>query len=166
MRTGIALGSNVGDRLLHLVNARKALESLPNVSSPILHSKVYETEPVGDGAGTATFLNAAVELNYSGAPLELMQHLQEIETCMGRPSKRPQNAPRTIDLDILYMGNLILSKEGIVIPHPRLHLRRFVLQPLTDIVPDLILPNQPLPIRELLATLPGDESLELFTDHW
>ncbi len=153
MRAGIALGSNVGDRLQALIAGRNALHSLQETSGPFLSSSLYETEPVGTEPDASSFLNAVVELDFNGHPANLLQALQGIESAMGRPSKRPRNAPRTIDLDILYAGNLTLSTPDIVIPHPRLHLRRFVLVPLTEIRPELRLPGQQHTVSELLAAL-------------
>jgi 2-amino-4-hydroxy-6-hydroxymethyldihydropteridine diphosphokinase len=166
MRAGIALGSNLGDRLDHLRTARNLALQLPGVSGPVIDSRVYETEPVGSGPEAAAYLNAIIEVEYTGQPITLLDGLQGIEATLGRPSKRPRNAPRTIDLDILYAGNLVLSNEEVVIPHPRLHLRRFVLTPLADIRPDLVLPGQQQTIASLLAHLHDPAAVELFTEQW
>ena len=147
------MGSNVGDRLESLVRARDAVLSIEGVSGPCLSSSLYETEPVGTEPDAGRFLNAVIEVGYTGLPASLLEALQEIEASMGRPSKRPRNAPRTIDLDILYVGNLTLSTTAIVIPHPRLHLRRFVLEPLAEIRADLLLPGQQLTAGALLSSL-------------
>jgi len=159
MITGIALGSNMGDRLLRLQEARDELAArYGNVRC----SRVYETEPVGCEPGTVAFLNAVVEIEYSGQPSGLLKELQSIEEKMGRPSRHPRNAPRTIDLDLLYAGNLVLCNESITIPHPRLHLRRFVLEPLCDVHPDLTLPGQRETVALLLAKLPPEPRARIF----
>ena len=161
MRAGIALGSNVGDRLAHLRRARGELEK---IGGPARASCVYETEPIG--AGEEAFLNAVLEVEFDGQPLALLETLQTIEAHLGRPSKRPRNAPRTIDLDVLYAGNLVLCNDEIVIPHPRLHQRRFVLQPLADIRPGLVLPGQEKSVAELLASLRDSARVEVFAETW
>src|ERR1700744_1099063 len=166
MRAGIALGSNLGDRLAHLRRARTEGLALPWVSRPAVASRVYETEPVQSGPGAGAFLNAVIEVEFAGQPITLLDGLQRIEAELGRPSKRPRNAPRTIDLDILYAGNLVLSNEEVVIPHPRLHLRRFVLTPLADIRPELVLPGQQQTIASLLVHLHDPAAVELFTEQW
>jgi len=166
MRAGIALGSNLGDRLANLRRARALVLACPGVSGPAIDSRVYETEPVQSGPDAGAYLNAVIEVEYSGQPITLLDGLQRIEAELGRPSKRPRNAPRTIDLDILYAGNLVLSNEEVVIPHPRLHLRRFVLTPLADIRPDLTLPGQQQTIADLLKSLNDPSGVELFADHW
>ena len=153
MRTGIALGSNLGDRLHNLRAGRDALLALPGISPPLLASPVYETEPVGTAPDSGAFLNAVIEVEFTGTPRTLLHGLQQIEAAMGRPNRHPRNAPRTLDLDILYIGDLILSEPEIELPHPRLHLRRFVLQPLHDIRPDLRLPGQSLTVRERFLSL-------------
>ena len=164
MRAGLALGSNLGDRLAHLRLARERVLALPAVSAPDLGSRVYETEPVGSGPDAGAYLNAVLEIEYDGQPITLLDGLQRIEADFGRPSKRPRNAPRTLDLDILYAGNLVLSNAEVVIPHPRLHLRRFVLTPLADIRPDLLLPGQHHTIAELLERLDDPARVELFAE--
>lgn len=166
MRAGVALGSNLGDRLANLRRARALVLAMPGVSAPVIDSRVYETEPVQSGPDAGAYLNAVIEVEYDGQPITLLDGLQRIETELGRPSKRPRNAPRTIDLDILYAGNLVLSNEEVVIPHPRLHQRRFVLTPLADIRPDLILPGQQQPISALLSTLIDPSGVELFSENW
>jgi len=166
MRTGIALGSNLGDRLVQLQTGREHVLAIPGVTGPLLSSRVYQTEPVGTGPDAGAFLNAVIEAEYTGQPITLLESLQAIEAEHGRPSKRPRNAPRTLDLDILYVGNLVLSNEEVVIPHPRLHLRRFVLTPLADIRPDLLLPGQPRLIGALLADLADPSAVELWAETW
>ena len=166
MRSGLALGSNLGDRLANLRTARALICALPDVSEPLLSSRIYETEPVGTEPGAASFLNAVLEIGYHGTPGALLAALQSIEQRMGRASKRPRNAPRTIDLDILYCGELLLSNDAMTIPHPRLHLRRFVLTPLADICPQLTLPGRAQTVAELLAGLHDPAGVKLSPETW
>lgn len=166
MRAGIALGSNIGDRLAQLRSGREAVLRLPGVTGPARCSRVYETEPVGTGPDSGPFLNAVMEVEYEGHPVALLDKLQQIEAEHGRPSKRPRNAPRALDLDILYVGNLVLTNEECVIPHPRLHLRRFVLAPLHDIRPNLILPGQQQTIASLFEELQDPAAVEVYADQW
>jgi 2-amino-4-hydroxy-6-hydroxymethyldihydropteridine diphosphokinase len=144
-------------------NLRGAREELGRLFGQSLCSRVYETDPVGCEPGSGPYLNAVVEIEYEGQPVVLLDCLQAVEKKMGRPSKRPRNAPRTIDLDILYVGNLTLSNEEIIIPHPRLHLRRFVLAPLCDISPELILPGRHESVSRLLAQLPAEPTVRRFS---
>jgi len=166
MRTGVALGSNVGDRFHALCNALEALRRLPHAGGPFLCSNLYETEPVDSKPDTHPFLNAVVEFDYTAEPATLLESLQRIEFEMGRPSQRPRNAPRTIDLDILYIADLHLSTATLSVPHPRLHLRRFVLAPLADIRPDLRLPNQTSTVTELLRDLKDPASVQRNSLQW
>ena len=157
MRTGIGLGSNVGDRLAHLREGFRRIKKLHSAAKPLLVSSIFETSPIDCAPGTNPYLNAAVEIQFNGPPIALLDALLHIEREMGRPSKRPRNAPRTIDLDVLYVGNLILNNAEIIVPHPRLPQRRFVLAPLSEIAPDLVLPGQTKTIQALLENLSGDE---------
>ncbi len=166
VRTGIALGSNLGDRLAHLRTALAAICALPHVSEPVLASAIYETAPVDSVAGAEAFLNAVVEVEFIGEPLVFLRELRTIETSLGRPPQRARNAPRTMDLDLLYVGNLTLADPELVLPHPRLHERWFVLAPLAEIRSDLVLPNQRCSIAELLALLPQVAGNRRLSDHW
>lgn len=151
---GIALGSNTGDRMSHLLGALGAMESLGELTAV---SEAWETEPVGCQTGTPRFLNAVVELRSDLAPEELLEKLREIEQAHGRPGRRPRNADRTLDLDILYAGDLVRNSPSLTIPHPALPARRFVLEPLASIRPDLVLPGLPHPVSTMLAGLPSAE---------
>ena len=166
MRTGIALGSNLGDRLANLRAGRDAVLALSGVSGRLLASRVYETEPVGTGPDAGAFLNAVIEVSFAGEPHELLAGLQQIESAMGRPSRRPRNAPRTLDLDILYMGERVVAEAELEIPHPRLQLRRFVLQPLHDIRPSLLLPGWKSTVGELFRTLADPAAVAEFVHDW
>ena len=166
MRTGIALGSNLGDRLAHLRAARREIMALENVGGAVTASWVYETEPVGTEADAGAFLNAVIEVEFTGEPAALLGGLQKIEAKLGRPSRHPRNSSRTIDLDLLYIGDCILSGDDIAIPHPRLHLRRFVLAPLAEVRAEMILPGQTKCVRELLAELRDPAKVEVFADTW
>ena len=96
MRTAVALGSNIGDRLENLRAARKAIFDLPNVKAPIFSSAIYETEPVGCEAGAGKFLNAVIEFDYGDNPARLLEQLIQIEEALGRKRDHPQNVSRTI----------------------------------------------------------------------
>jgi 2-amino-4-hydroxy-6-hydroxymethyldihydropteridine diphosphokinase len=151
MRTGVGLGSNLGDRLGNLRAARKAILGLSKVKPPILSSAVYETEPVDCEPAAEKFLNAVVEFDYEGRPANLLEQLIRIEEALGRKRDHPKNVSRAIDIDLLYCGACSIEDERLRLPHPRMHLRKFVLQPLADVRPHLILPNQKRTVRELLA---------------
>ena len=156
MRTAVALGSNLGDRLENLQAARRQILQLDEVHPPILSSGIYETEPVDCERDASKFLNAVVEFDYDGDPGQLLEQVARIEESLGRKRDHQKNVSRTIDIDLLYCGDRQIDNERLQLPHPRMHLRKFVLQPLTDIRPDLILPNQRKTIRQLLAA--SDES--------
>ena len=166
MRTAVALGSNVGDRLENLRAGQNSILDLPNVKAPILSSAVYETEPVGCEPGAGKFLNAVVEFEYAGDPARLLEQLIQIEESLGRKRDHPPNISRTIDIDLLYCGAQRINDERLKLPHPRLHLREFVLRPLADVAPDLLLPGQKKSIRELLAEVEQSGEVTRFAEAW
>jgi 2-amino-4-hydroxy-6-hydroxymethyldihydropteridine diphosphokinase len=166
MRTAVALGSNLGDRLANLRAARKAIVDLANIQPPIGSSHLYETDPVGCEPGAGKFLNAVLEFDYEGNPLEFLKNLREIETTLGRPPNHPRNVSRKIDIDLLYCGDTVTDAEELQLPHPRMHLRKFVLQPLADIRPDLVLPGQRRTVSELLAQIDGSGRVIRLMDKW
>lgn len=166
-RVGIALGSNLGNRLTHLRDARDLLRGLVEEETLYLQAPVYQSEPVDCSDRSPDFFNTVVEIDYIGEPYELLMKTQGIEFHLGRESVYEPNAPRIIDLDILYFGDKSLDDEILSIPHPRLTDRRFVLQPLNDIRPNLILPGDQVTISKHLRHLESDESpLTLVQTTW
>ena len=166
MRTAVALGSNLGDRLGNLCAARMAIAALSNVDPPILSSAVYETEPVDCEPGAAKFLNAVVEFDYEGDPASLLEQLIRIEEALGRRRDHPKNVSRTIDIDLLYCGDRKIEDQRLQLPHPKLQLRSFVLQPLADIRPGLVLPGQTKSVSRLLEELKESSAVVRFIDNW
>lgn len=156
-RVGIALGSNLGNRLTHLREARDMLRGLVEDDTLYLQAPVYQSEPVDCNENSPDFFNTVIEIDYIGEPYDLLMKTQGIEFHLGRESVYETNAPRIIDLDILYFGNVSMSDEILSIPHPRLIHRRFVLQPLNDIRANLILPGDQVPISKHLRHLETDE---------
>lgn len=157
MNFGIALGSNLGDRAANIQHGIELL--LARVPGIALSAKapIYETEPVDCVPGTQAFLNTVIEIEAGCLPHELHTHLKAIESALGRPEQRERNSPRTLDLDLLYADDVVSNDPELILPHPRMHLRRFVLQPLADIRPDLILPGQTQSVAtlsDLLTTNP------------
>jgi len=157
---GIALGSNQGDRLRHL---QAALDWLKTISlTPIRYSRVYETAPVECPEGSLPFLNAVCEITFEGDLLKLLSQMRAFEQQEGRPLHYPKNAPRPLDLDLLYAGDLVLESDVLTLPHPRMLQRRFVLQPLSDIRPDLVLPQQTKNVQQHLTELKDPSQVALF----
>jgi 2-amino-4-hydroxy-6-hydroxymethyldihydropteridine diphosphokinase len=161
MRVGIALGSNLGDRLANLRHAFQAVLRRVHEGNrkTILVSSIYETTPVDGEPGTGPYLNAVIEIESALQPDVLLDRLREIEGEMGRPPARPRNAPRTIDLDILYADDLVVRSPKVTVPHPRLAQRGFVLAPLAEIVPALVLPGKSKSVIQLLGELRSSEEI-------
>jgi 2-amino-4-hydroxy-6-hydroxymethyldihydropteridine diphosphokinase len=145
----LSLGSNLGNREAQL---REAEQRLSTLGSAISVSSYYETEPV-EFTNQPWFLNAALALETNLTPQDLMHSILQIEREMGR-KRRQEKGPRTIDIDILLFGNQILNSSDVTIPHPAMHQRRFVLEPLAEIAPEARNPLLNKTVRELLAELP------------
>jgi 2-amino-4-hydroxy-6-hydroxymethyldihydropteridine diphosphokinase len=135
----VGIGSNLGDREDHL---RRAVELLAaeDAISVLASSQLRETEPVGPVAQGA-FLNGAVQVETELAPRELLERLLAIEERLGRV-RRERFGPRTIDLDLLVYEDAVVDEQGLTLPHPLLHERRFALEPLAELAPDLEIPGR------------------------
>ena len=140
-------GSNIGNAHQHLQQALQAIHTI--AGNVVTQSSVYRTAPWGNKAQD-DFLNQVLKVNTALQPDELMEVLLSIEQQMGRVRTVP-NAPRIIDVDILFYNQLVYQSTLVEVPHPRLHLRRFVLQPLCELVTDLMHPVWHKTIRQLLA---------------
>jgi 2-amino-4-hydroxy-6-hydroxymethyldihydropteridine diphosphokinase len=146
----IGLGSNLGDRQVRLHEALERLGS--GIVTVRRRSALYRTDPV-EVTDQEEFLNQVVAAETDLGPEDLVRNLLEIERTMGRVRTR-EKGPRAIDLDLLLHGDARVQKEGVEVPHPRLHLRRFVLVPLVEIAPDVVHPVSGLTARELLDRCP------------
>lgn len=152
-RVGIALGSNLGDSPAHLQAAREGLREIATAGEPFLQASNHRSEPLHCPPGSPSFLNSVVEIAWEGTPSELLEITQALEKKLGRLPKTERNAPRVIDLDLLYFGNQTIATEALTLPHPRITERRFVLEPLAEIRPDLVLPGQTLSVSSLATLL-------------
>src|ERR1700730_8330031 len=166
MRACVAVGSNLGERRANLRNARKDIATLRGVRPPMRSSAIYETEPVGCEKGAGKFLNAAIEFGYAGEAQDLFGELAAIENLLGRPASHARNVSRTIDLDLLYFGDLEIETAELQLPHPRITEREFVLRPLADIRPDLVLPRQTEPVGALLLRLTNAGAVVRIAPEW
>jgi 2-amino-4-hydroxy-6-hydroxymethyldihydropteridine diphosphokinase len=155
----VALGSNLGDSRKIILDAMARLQKFSN--SPILKSSLWQTSPVDCPPDSPKFVNAVAGLipKENETPESLLKILRELENEFGRAPKAVLNEPRPLDLDLIAFGSETRSTPELILPHPRAHLRRFVLQPLSEIAPQLILPGQGKTVAELLARLPDDETV-------
>ena len=147
----IGFGSNVGDRLDFCDRAVTLLSLLPH-SAVTGISLLYETEPVKDKVdpGGQWFINGVIQLETDITPRSLLDLLREIERALGRDDD-DRSGPRTIDLDILFYGDQVIAEPGLSVPHPRLHQRRFVLMPLSELAPLLVHPTRQRSVNQMLA---------------
>lgn len=153
----IALGSNMGDRELNLLRAVAEIGRLPDCKVTGL-SSFYETSPVGV-TEQPSFYNAVLRLHTALSPHDLLERLLRIETDVFGRIRTTLWGPRRIDLDLLLHGATIVSDDRLTVPHPRMAERRFVLQPLNDIAPELVHPVLGKSIAELLGALRSDETV-------
>lgn len=144
----IAIGSNQGDRIDYCNKAITAITKFAVIKSL---SSVYETEPVGV-TDQPDFINCVVEIETGLGPYELLSSLLDIENKLGR-KRVDAGGPRTIDLDLIFYDAVVIQGEDLIIPHPRVHLRRFVLEPLQEIAPDFIHPILKVSVSKLLHDL-------------
>jgi len=156
-RVGIALGSNLGDRLANLEAACDCLREITTPGAPFLAASIFQTEPLLCPPGSPQFYNSVVELGFAGQPFELLEITRGIEKKLGRTAAPERNAPRIIDVDLLYFDDQVIDTEELVLPHPRIGERRFVLEPLAEIRPDLTLPGQEECVSKLLEHLKYNE---------
>ncbi len=155
----IALGSNLGDSRDTVLRAMERLQELS--AQPLARSSLLETTPVDCPPGSPNFVNAVVGFTPrpGETPESLLQKLQALEREFGRTPKKVLNEARPLDLDLIAFGNETRSTPQLSLPHPRAHLRQFVLQPLGEIAPNLVLPGQTKTVSELLKQLTTTESV-------
>jgi 2-amino-4-hydroxy-6-hydroxymethyldihydropteridine diphosphokinase len=144
----VALGSNLGDREGYL---RAAIEAIAKTETVKQASSIYETDPVGY-LDQPSFLNMVIELETAKEPLELLRRLRTVEHDLHRERTIP-NAPRNIDLDLLLFDDIVLDNPELTVPHPRMHERAFVMVPLVEIAPEVVVPTLRKTAKELLDSL-------------
>ncbi len=167
METCVSLGTNKGDLINNLKKARAEILQIEGTSL-LACSPVYKTDPVDVPPKYAEnyFLNAIIIISSNLSPEKLLENTNRIERCMGRTQKGGANLPRTIDIDLIYADHQTVAKENVRIPHPRWAERRFVVQPLADVRPNLILPGTNVTVAEQLSRLPQSPRVECFAQEW
>ena len=168
IEVALGLGSNLGDRLDYLRQARNAIRCLPQVTL-LASAPLYETDPVDVPVEHAdlTFYNSVILIGTELDAHTLYALLANVETQLGRARRAgTRNTARTIDIDLLYYDGQTIRSGRLVVPHPRLHVRRFVLQPLCDLRPKLLLPGQCHNVAHLLAQLSDASSVKRIMTQW
>jgi 2-amino-4-hydroxy-6-hydroxymethyldihydropteridine diphosphokinase len=168
MESALSLGSNEGDRIARLSDARRRILAIPGVTE-LARSPLYETEPVDvkPEFQDRKFLNAVLIVEADLTPREWLAHAQRIEAEMGRVREgKDRNAPRPIDIDLLYLGRHCVDSKTLIVPHPRWAKRAFVLRPLADVRPDKILPGVSRTVAQILADLVDETEMSRLPDEW
>lgn len=160
----LGLGSNLGDRLSTLQQAREALQRVPEIRVTAA-SSLYRTTAVGGPPEQPDYFNAVLEITTSLEPLELLQRCQSIEARFGR-QRHIRWGARTLDLDLLFYADLLIDSAALQLPHPRLHQRGFVLQPLCDLAPALIHPQFQRTIAALLEQISPLQGVHRLQELW
>jgi 2-amino-4-hydroxy-6-hydroxymethyldihydropteridine diphosphokinase len=150
----IALGANLGDREKSIRHAINELKHTPGIQVTRI-SKLIENPAIGGPENSPDFLNGVVEIQTTLGSHDLLHRLLEIERHMGR-ERREKWSPRIIDLDLLLYGDKIIASDELVVPHPLMHERRFVLEPLAGIAPNVVHPTLGVSVTDLLLNLPGE----------
>jgi 2-amino-4-hydroxy-6-hydroxymethyldihydropteridine diphosphokinase len=155
----VALGSNLGDARENVLQALKRLQTFSDL--PLQKSSLWKTTPMNCPPGSADFVNAVVALvpRAEETPESLLKKLQALEKEFGRKPKNVLNEPRSLDLDLIAFGDEQRTTPDLTLPPPRAHQRRFVLQPLAEIAPELVLRSQRKTIAQLLDELPPDDQI-------
>ncbi|HEX9872973.1 MAG TPA: 2-amino-4-hydroxy-6-hydroxymethyldihydropteridine diphosphokinase [Deferrimonas sp.] len=160
----LGLGSNLGDRLAALCGARAALDGVPEIRV-LESSRLYETAPVGGPPGQGPYLNGVLSVDTTLSPLALLDACLAVEEAFGR-HRRERWGARTLDLDLLFHGRTVREDARLILPHPRLHQRAFILVPLEELAPGLVHPRLGLTVRQLLERLPDRGDVKLQAINW
>jgi 2-amino-4-hydroxy-6-hydroxymethyldihydropteridine diphosphokinase len=167
LEAGLSLGCNLEDQVATLRAAREAIGNLSEVSL-VASAPLYETDPVGvpEDFAHIPFTNSILIIATTLDAHKLFKQLQQIESALGRKRAPRRNSPRLIDIDLIYYNGQTIRSGGLVVPHPRWTKRRFVLQPLTDVRGDLVLPGHDRRVRDILAALPNGQEVRPVRAHW
>ena len=167
MEVCLSLGSNLGDRLASLQSCRDQLDRHPHISVTS-QSAVYETDPVDvpEEFAHLSFLNTIVLIDTTLPLIELFKHMKVLENDMSDGQPHDGNAPRPLDIDLIYAEGVSHESSTLTLPHPRAHARRFVLEPLAELRSDMPFPGMTATVHDLLSSLPAKPGLSKLTEAW